>query len=260
MFFDNLKAICDEKNLKVTPLVLECGGTKGILGGWKKGASPNSDIVVKLADRLNVSIDLLLRTPDNAKKFMKKLDRPNPTPDEEDLLNKYRGVGESSKALIRERATALFELENLKKSATENPPLAEKAENFEEEDEPLYLDLFDMPVSAGYGSYVDFPGRESKQVPRTHLTESADYMVRVSGDSMEPRFSDGDIVLVQSTPTVEIGEIGIFILNGQAFIKERGVHELISLNEKYPNIPICEDDRIDCQGKVLEILDVKKGA
>lgn len=257
MFYDNLKLVCEKRGIKLTPLVKECGGAKGSLSNWKKGASPNSDIVVKLADRLKVPIDLLLRTPDNAEKMMEKLNRPNPTPDEEDLLNKYRGVSKSSKALILERASALFELENLKKPSPENS-YTKDTDEFDEE--PLFLDLFDMPVSAGYGSYVDFPGRESKQVPRTHLTESADYMVRVSGDSMEPRFSDGDIVLVQSTPMVDIGEIGIFILNGQAFIKERGVHELISLNEKYPNIPICEDDRIDCQGKVLEILDVKKGA
>ncbi len=29
MFYDNLKAICDEKGLKVTPIVAECGGAKG---------------------------------------------------------------------------------------------------------------------------------------------------------------------------------------------------------------------------------------
>ena len=60
MFYDNLKTICDKKNLKITPLVLECGGTKGVIGGWKKGAVPNSDIVMKLSVRLNVPTDVLL--------------------------------------------------------------------------------------------------------------------------------------------------------------------------------------------------------
>lgn len=258
MFFDNLKAICDEKNLKVTPLVLECGGTKGILGGWKKGASPNSDIVVKLADRLQVSIDLLLRSPENAQEMMKKLNRPKPTPDEEDLLKKYQSVSESSKALILERATALFELENLKKPSAEKPLVA-YTETPDPEDEPLYLDLYDMPVSAGRGAYIDYTVGEPIHVPRNDETESADYLVRVSGDSMEPRFSNGDLVLVESTLMVDVGEIGIFILNNEAYIKKRGRDRLISLNDKYPDIPIGENDHIYCQGRVIGILDVRKG-
>ena len=60
MFYDNLKAICDEQGVKITPIVAECGGAKGSISNWKKGASPNSDIVARLAVRLNVSTDLLI--------------------------------------------------------------------------------------------------------------------------------------------------------------------------------------------------------
>ena len=60
MFYDNLKAECERQGLKITPIVLECGGNKGALSGWKRGASPNSDIVMKLSVRLNVSTDELL--------------------------------------------------------------------------------------------------------------------------------------------------------------------------------------------------------
>ena len=60
MFYDNLKAVCDEQGVKITPIVDECGGAKGSISNWKKGASPNSDIVAKLAVRLNVSTDLLI--------------------------------------------------------------------------------------------------------------------------------------------------------------------------------------------------------
>lgn len=60
MFYDNLKAICDEKGVKITPIVNECGGAKGSISNWKKGASPNSDIVARLSVRLNVSTDLLI--------------------------------------------------------------------------------------------------------------------------------------------------------------------------------------------------------
>lgn len=60
IFYDNLKTICDEQGVKITPIVDECGGAKGSIYNWKKGASPNSDIVAKLAVRLNVSTDLLI--------------------------------------------------------------------------------------------------------------------------------------------------------------------------------------------------------
>ena len=60
MFYDNLKPICDKQKIKITPLVEECGGTKGMISGWKKGASPNSEIVMKLSKRLNVTTDYLL--------------------------------------------------------------------------------------------------------------------------------------------------------------------------------------------------------
>lgn len=60
MFYDNLKAVCDEQGVKITPIVDECGGAKGSISNWKKGASPNSDIIAKLAVRLNVSTDLLI--------------------------------------------------------------------------------------------------------------------------------------------------------------------------------------------------------
>lgn len=65
MFYERLKNICKEKGVKVTPLVLECGGTKGMLSGWKKGASPSIEIVAKIAVCLNISTDLLILENDS---------------------------------------------------------------------------------------------------------------------------------------------------------------------------------------------------
>ncbi len=60
MFYDNLKAVCEKQDLKITNIVVECGGAPGSIHGWKKGSMPNSSIVVALAMRLNVSTDYLL--------------------------------------------------------------------------------------------------------------------------------------------------------------------------------------------------------
>ena len=83
MFYDNLKTICDIKGLKITPIVLECGGAKGSITNWKKGASPNSDIVAKLSIRLNVPTDLLIFGTE------KKSIEDNLSEDEKRLLNMY---------------------------------------------------------------------------------------------------------------------------------------------------------------------------
>lgn len=47
-------------NTKIATVVKECGGAVGSIDGWKKGATPRSDIVVKMALRLNVTTDFLL--------------------------------------------------------------------------------------------------------------------------------------------------------------------------------------------------------
>lgn len=60
MFYDNLKSLCDSRGLKISAVVTDCGGALGSISGWKKGVMPNSNIVVALAIRLNVSTDYLL--------------------------------------------------------------------------------------------------------------------------------------------------------------------------------------------------------
>ena len=78
----------------------------------------------------------------------------------------------------------------------------------------------------------------------------ADFIIGVNGDSMEPTFFDGDLVYVRRADDVRIGAIGIFTVNNECFIKERGEECLISHNPNYPNIPGTKDIR--CIGEVLE--------
>ena len=62
-------------------------------------------------------------------------------------------------------------------------------------------------------------------------------------------------MFVEEQPTVEEGEIGIFVINGNAFIKELGKNRLISINPTYKPIPFHSDDSIYCCGKVLGVVD-----
>ena len=50
---------------------------------------------------------------------------------------------------------------------------------------------------------------------------------------------------------MEPGEIGIFVLNGEGYIKKWGGDKLVSLNPVYEPIIITEDDALYCKGKVI---------
>lgn len=60
MFYDNFIRACQIKKQKPNPVAIQCGGTKSSATSWKNGASPNSDIVAKIAEYLEVSTDFLL--------------------------------------------------------------------------------------------------------------------------------------------------------------------------------------------------------
>ena len=118
-----------------------------------------------------------------------------------------------------------------------------------------YIELYKTPVSAGTGNFLEDGNSETLHVPSTLLPEAANYGVMISGDSMEPEFEDGQIAWVQKQESLENGEIGIFSLNGESYLKKLSEDQngifLVSLNKKYPPIPVGENDRLDVFGKVV---------
>ena len=117
--------------------------------------------------------------------------------------------------------------------------------------EPLRkLRLYDLPVSAGAGAYLDSDDYEEIEVDVT-VPRGTDYAVRISGDSMTPRFVDGQIIFIHQQPNVEDGEIGIFYLNGNAYCKKKLGGFLVSLNPKYEPIRLREHDEFRVYGKVV---------
>lgn len=86
------------------------------------------------------------------------------------------------------------------------------------------IDYIDMrvgllPVSAGTGSFLDEELFETMRFPANTVPADADFGVRVQGDSMEPVYHDGQIVWVQLCETLRPGEVGIFMLDGEGFLK-----------------------------------------
>lgn len=107
-------------------------------------------------------------------------------------------------------------------------------------------------ASAGNGFYYHDIPTDTIEAP---YKEGADFIVGVSGNSMEPTFYDGDKVYVRKTNELDIGKIGIFLYNDECFIKEKGEDCLISHNKKYPEMIPASDVRLigEVIGKVEEI-------
>ncbi len=113
------------------------------------------------------------------------------------------------------------------------------------------IGLYDMPVSAGVGEFLSDSERTDIVIPDDPRTAEADFALRISGNSMEPKYHSGDILLIQSTESVDEGELGIFVLDGAGFFKKYGGDHLISLNPDYPPIRLKDFEDVACCGRVV---------
>ena len=116
------------------------------------------------------------------------------------------------------------------------------------EDRNDIIDYLYLGKVAAAGTEI-YPGDIPLERIRERKLNGADFMVGVSGDSMEPTYYDGDRVYVKKTTDIEFGDIGLFIVNGCYYIKEYAPDGLRSHNPNYSLIP--KDREIIVVGKVL---------
>lgn len=121
-------------------------------------------------------------------------------------------------------------------------------------DEMVYYitSWFYHPMSAGTGEQAGDEQPENlrliKEPPR-----GTSYVAPINGDSMEPTYHSGDKLFIHACEEIEPGQIGVFYMDGQQWVKELGDGVLISHNPAYPSRPMTEDVR--CQGLVLGVCD-----
>ena len=204
-----------------------------VIYNWEKGIGrPDCDKLARLCDLLGVSADELIGCKSMAQR---------PTATEWGTLQKYRALDEHGKEVVDYLIDS--EYKRVKFSMKKPKPRM------------LKIDWFTLPASAGTGNILDSKLAEELLVPESTAAEQADFVISVGGDSMEPTYHDGDKVFVEKCDSVEIGEVGIFVINGDVYIKELGNKCLISHNEKYKPIRIGENDSIYCCGRVIGIIE-----
>jgi len=81
------------------------------------------------------------------------------------------------------------------------------------------MNVSTLPASAGFGEALDNNLFERRSFPVSAVPEGASFAVRVSGDSMEPVLRDGQYAWVEECSRLNPGEVGLFVVDGEGFIK-----------------------------------------
>ncbi|EMC0319614.1 helix-turn-helix domain-containing protein, partial [Staphylococcus pseudintermedius] len=78
-------------------------------------------------------------------------------------------------------------------------------------------------ASAGTGETlidgVEFTTQYNGHIP------NHDFALQVNGDSMEPMFEDKEIIFIDKTKQINSGQIGIFVIDGEAYLKKVFINE-----------------------------------
>lgn len=213
------------------------------------------DDLIKISEKFQLTLDFLIKGTN--------IDTTALTEEEKNLLNVFSKLSPTDKTRISERAETLAELaaeraaEQTKKTAKPDEVAADE-QSAPSELQSHTITYFDYAASAGTGLFLDETTGEELSVVRTPEALRADFAIPIKGDSMEPDFSSGDVVLVESCPCVSRGEIGIFVLDGEAFIKEFGGNCLISHNPEYAPKMLTEFTGMVCLGRVLGKAEIIK--
>lgn len=237
-FNDRLKEARNNAGLTQEQLAKKLGLAKSTITGYEKGTSePNMITVKNLMDILKVDANYLWQDEMTGSTSLIV------SSDEWNHIKKLRTLDMYGKKAVNSVLNIEYERCNYESEIA---------------DEPMaYIPrvYYSQGASAGYGEYL-INGMDASEImlPDTPANRKSDYVINVDGDSMEPTFSDGDKLLVQHTDCVEIGEIGIFIIDGQSYVKEYGEDRLISHNKNYPDIIPSEYSDFRCVGKVIGVM------
>ena len=234
-FLEKLDALMIEKGINKSVLSKESGIPYTTIDGFYKKGYDNAKLptIKRIASYFGVTIDYLIL--DDAPKYIEKIDL---TTAETAQLKKYRTLDGYGKRAVDEILRIEYDRCSTAAETEPAPTLRIKHSIYK--------------ASAGFGfDLEDRDEWDEIDIPDTPEAHNADFAVTIFGNSMEPIYHDNDIVLVKIQDRVNIGETGIFVVNGQGYIKQYGGDRLISVNSDYNDIIFSEGDFIKCAGKVI---------
>jgi len=186
--------------------------------------------------------------------------------DVDDVLWQFAGMRKGPYAVLnsdgrkkaREFVDLLFQIDKYRFNTPIILPQIMPAQDTNDYDDeyiaPRILRLYDIPVSAGTGNFLDDSSYEDIEVP-SYIPIAVDFALRLSGDSMEPLLTDGQVIWVREQDVLDSGDIGIFAYSDNVYCKKLIADGkkayLRSLNPLYSDIEIKEDFGFKAIGKVV---------
>ena len=223
---DTIRRFRQARGLRQEELARLVGVSRNAVAGWETGhARPDLNTVVPLCAALKISL---------ARFFGQEKPR---TARERQVLDLFFALNEGDREVIQWQMEAL---------------LQRRAEQARSRMRPV-VSLFrnDLGVAAGFGAPLGDKTGEEIVLVADGLAQQADEVLTVSGRSMEPDYDDGDLVLVQYTDELRPGEVGVFLVNGEGYIKEYQPEGLVSHNPDYPVMRFAGEENVRCVGRVL---------
>ncbi len=237
-----IKELRIKRGLTQEELARQIGVTKGAVANYENEvSSPKIELMYKLFDVLQCDANYLHQDDMKSNVY-----RDSSTPEEfENIIKKYRALDEHGKDIV----DIVLEKESERMAQLQKTDAPAPAATV-----PVrVIQYYQRLASAGSGQIVfDGVPVEQLEIPDRQEYRRVSYAVGVNGQSMEPLYKDGDILLIEPTCQLEQGEVGIFIVGNNAYVKKLGETELISVNKDYKNIPLTEDTK--CMGRVVDKL------
>lgn len=220
------------------------------ISAWKNENSyPSSKLIVRISEFFGVSPTFLCTGSDPSS-------YQNLSKTEEALLKQFRSVSENEQQLLIGALAFILTYQNADHSESSNSVLYFSAHQSNvDETNSDEIAVYDLPASAGTGLYLDSDDyRMIKFKPNT-IPRGTSFGVRISGFSMVPSIQDGEVVFVKRQPYLDDGDLGIFVLNGDAYCKRYrsiGGVRLESDNSMFFHpIEVKESDDLRILGKVI---------
>ncbi|AIF71735.1 repressor [Staphylococcus phage phiBU01] len=234
-FKDRLKQIMSERKISQSELSRRTGIGRNSISDYLNGKyEAKQDKVFELAKALNVN-EAWLMGFDISK---------NRKVENNDITSIYSKLTPPRQSNVLKYATNQLEEQN-----NDSDNLVDFNSYIQEKSE---VDIYGC-ASAGIGERL-YNEPISKEFVRGYVP-AHDIALKVNGDSMEPLFKNGQIIFIEKSHTIKDGQIGVFIINGDAYVKKVYVEDnrltLVSLNKKYKDLYFYDNESVRLVGKVI---------
>lgn len=230
-----------DKKMSAEELAKRLGVSKTTIYRYEKGeiAKVPTETLEKISKILNTSPAY----------FMDWSDIPNNT--KSDIVAIYDKLNQT-----RQEKVLNFASDQLAEQEQENT--VSSIFSKKEDDDKYITDYVQGLVAAGRGVFQCDNLYMEVKLRADDVPEEYDTIAKVAGDSMEPLIQDNDLLFIKITSQIEPNEIGIFQVNNKNFVKKLkrdydGRWYLQSLNDKYEEIYLSENDDIRTIGEVVDI-------